>query len=107
MTPDEVEQYLRHRVAYAGGDFDRIFAPGAAAIVHCFSAGIPRLINNVCETALTVAARRKLAQVSPRDCSARCGKRLQPDPECADTRAPRRRGAGTRRRAGRARGAGE
>jgi general secretion pathway protein A len=65
MTPDEVEQYLRHRVAYAGGDFDRIFAPGAAAIVHCFSAGIPRLINNVCETALTVAARRKLAQVSP------------------------------------------
>ncbi|NNC65366.1 MAG: hypothetical protein HKN84_11320 [Gammaproteobacteria bacterium] len=65
MTPEEVEQYLRHRVAYAGGDYDRIFAPGAAAMVHCFSAGIPRMINNVCETALTVAATRKLAQVSP------------------------------------------
>ncbi len=65
MTPEEVEQYLRHRVTYAGGDYDKMFAPGAVAMMHCFSAGIPRVINNVCETALIVAATRKAAQLTP------------------------------------------
>lgn len=65
MNAEEVEQYLKHRIAYAGGDYDTIFAPGTAEMVTCFSAGIPRVINNVCETALTVAATRRLTQVSP------------------------------------------
>ncbi len=65
MTTKEVEQYLRHRVAYAGGDYDAIFAPATAEMLHCFSGGIPRVINNVCETALTVAATRKATQLSP------------------------------------------
>ncbi len=65
MTPEEVEQYLRHRLAAAGGDYDTICAPGTAAMVQCFSAGIPRVINNVCETALTVAATGTLTQLNP------------------------------------------
>ncbi len=65
MTPEEVDQYLRQRVAAAGGDYDKLFVPGTAAMVHYFSAGIPRMINNVCETALTVAATRKLTQIDP------------------------------------------
>ena len=65
LTPQEVEQYLRHLTTFAGGDYDTMFAPTAAAMVHCFSAGVPRVINNICETALIVAATRKATQVSP------------------------------------------
>lgn len=65
LTPQEVEQYLRHRIAVVGGDYDRIFAPATAAMIHCFSAGVPRVINSVCETALTVAATRRETQLSP------------------------------------------
>jgi general secretion pathway protein A len=66
MTLQEVEQYLEHRVAYAGGDYGGVIAPGTAAMVHCFSAGIPRIVNNVCETGLTVAAAYKLGQLNPK-----------------------------------------
>jgi hypothetical protein len=65
MTSEEVEQYLKYRVTVAGGDYDTIFAPGTAAMVHRFSAGIPRVIDNVCETALVVAAMRKAKQLTP------------------------------------------
>ena len=65
LSLQEVEHYLKHRLAYAGGDYDTIVAPGTAAMMHCFSGGIPRIINNVCETGLTVAAAHKLRQLSP------------------------------------------
>jgi general secretion pathway protein A len=65
MTSEEVEQYLKYRVTVAGGDYDTIFAPGTAAMVHRFSAGIVRVIDNVCETALIVAATRKAKQITP------------------------------------------
>jgi general secretion pathway protein A len=54
----ETEAYLVHEVMAAGGDYDRVFGRGAARAVHAYSGGVPRLINNVCETALQVAARR-------------------------------------------------
>ena len=65
LTPQEVEQYLRHRITAVGGDYDTMFAPATAAMIHCFSAGIPRVIDNVCETALVVAATRKATQLTP------------------------------------------
>jgi len=65
MSADEVDQYLRHRITAVGGDYDAMVAPGAAAMVHRFSAGVPRIIKNVCETALTVEATRKSPQLTP------------------------------------------
>ena len=61
---DEVEAYLRHRIEAAGGDFDAIFEPGTSLMVRRCSGGIPRVINSLCETALTVAAGSEMAQVS-------------------------------------------
>jgi type II secretory pathway predicted ATPase ExeA len=54
----ETEAYLVHEVMVAGGDYDKVFAPRAAEAVHTYSCGVPRLVNNICETALQVAARR-------------------------------------------------
>ncbi len=64
FTAEEVEAYLRHRITAAGGDFDAIFEPGAALMARRCSGGIPRVINSLCETALTVAAEGKVKQVS-------------------------------------------
>ena len=56
--------YLVHEVMTAGGNYDAVFRPGAAAAVHAYAAGVPRVINNLCETALAVAARRKAPAVT-------------------------------------------
>jgi type II secretory pathway predicted ATPase ExeA len=63
-SAEEVEAYLRHRIQAAGGDFDAIFEPGASLMVRRCSGGIPRVINSLCETALTMAAESKLTQVT-------------------------------------------
>jgi type II secretory pathway predicted ATPase ExeA len=64
FTAEECEAYLRHRINAAGGDFDAMFDAGAPLMVRRCSGGIPRVINSLCETALTVAADSKVAQVS-------------------------------------------
>lgn len=56
FSQTELAEYLRHRVTQAGGDFDRLFAPGAAAAVYRHSGGVARLANTLCEAALTGAA---------------------------------------------------
>jgi type II secretory pathway predicted ATPase ExeA len=58
FTQAELQDYLRHRVAVAEGNYDRVFALGAVAALHRYSRGIARLTNNLCETALTLAASR-------------------------------------------------
>jgi type II secretory pathway predicted ATPase ExeA len=58
FTQVELQDYLRHRVAVAEGQHDRVFALGAVAALHRYSRGIARLTNNLCETALTLAASR-------------------------------------------------
>ena len=52
----EVLGYLRHSIRAAGGDFDRMFDAGAVDMLYRCSEGIPRVINNLCESALTTAA---------------------------------------------------
>ncbi len=59
FTEEDTEAYLRQAVELAGGRFDSIFAPGAAAGVHGWSAGVARVANNLCESALPLAARRR------------------------------------------------
>jgi len=52
LSPDETRQYIAHRLHVAGGDMQTIFTPGAVKAVAWSSAGIPRLINLICEHAL-------------------------------------------------------
>jgi type II secretory pathway predicted ATPase ExeA len=56
LRRDETVFYLHEQIRRAGGDADRLFTADAQAAVHTASDGIPRLINQVCDHALTLAA---------------------------------------------------
>ncbi|GMW05406.1 MAG: AAA family ATPase [Gammaproteobacteria bacterium] len=53
LSEDDTIHYLQHRLAIAGGDVEKIFTPDAVKDVHRLTQGIPRLINTLCDTALT------------------------------------------------------
>jgi type II secretory pathway predicted ATPase ExeA len=64
LSVHETFDYVRHRLAVVGGDLDRIFAPGTARIVYNVTAGNPRLINTLCDTALIGCAVRKADKIT-------------------------------------------
>jgi type II secretory pathway predicted ATPase ExeA len=53
MDEAETAEYIRHRLKVAGGKADEIFAPETFPEIHRLTLGIPRLINTLCDTALT------------------------------------------------------
>jgi general secretion pathway protein A len=52
LSRSEMTQYIRHRLAVAGGLGRVDFTSGALRVVHRFSQGVPRLINLVCDRSL-------------------------------------------------------
>ncbi len=64
FTEGDTEGYLRRCIILAGGDFDSVFASGTVAALHACSGGIPRVLNNICESVLTEAADRGERPVS-------------------------------------------
>ncbi len=60
---NDTVQYVRHRLQIAGAKRNDIFSDSALKLVKKISDGIPRLINQVCDNALMLAARRNLDQV--------------------------------------------
>jgi general secretion pathway protein A len=52
LSRQETEDYIRHRLAVAGGAGKASFTADALTGVHRYSGGIPRLINLVCDRAL-------------------------------------------------------
>jgi general secretion pathway protein A len=52
LSPDEVADYVRHRIEVAGGAGKVTFSSAALSFVARSSGGIPRLINLVCDRAL-------------------------------------------------------
>jgi general secretion pathway protein A len=65
LAPTEVGQYIRHRWLRAGGAHPP-FSANAIADISGISRGIPRLINSVCENALTLAFAEESSLVEPR-----------------------------------------
>jgi type II secretory pathway predicted ATPase ExeA len=65
FTEAELQDYLRHQVACAGGNYDRIFAPGTVAALHRYTRGVARLVNTLCESALDIAAVQQHKQLTP------------------------------------------
>ncbi len=53
MVESETRDYIRHRLEIAGGNVDDIFEPETLPEIHRLTGGIPRLINTLCDTALT------------------------------------------------------
>ncbi len=53
---EELGGYLRHCFRQAGGDFDTVFAAGAAELLHELSGGILRVVNNLIESSMEAAA---------------------------------------------------
>ena len=64
LDESEVSSYLQHCVREAGGDYNALFENGVDNIVYRCSEGVPRVINTLCETALTTAAEDGDSQVS-------------------------------------------
>ncbi len=55
LRQDELERYLRHRLAVAGYVGDTLFNKRAVAKLHRITGGTPRLINIVAHKALMLA----------------------------------------------------
>jgi general secretion pathway protein A len=65
LARDELRDYLAHHVTRAGAELDKVFAPTAVDALHELSQGIPRVANNLCETALNLAAAGKETRLTP------------------------------------------
>lgn len=52
LTPHQTGEYIRWRLRIAGCTNENLFEPEAIKMVHRFSGGIPRIINNICDNAL-------------------------------------------------------
>ena len=55
FTPDETKAYVQQRLRIAGSDGREIFDAAALAAIHRSAAGIPRVINLLCEHCLVSA----------------------------------------------------
>ena len=63
LTLAEANDYVQHRLTVAGGSTELI-GPEAIALAHTASGGIPRLINQLCDTALVYGFADQLPSVS-------------------------------------------
>jgi hypothetical protein len=52
LTPDDVDPYIQHRLAVAGGAAAVSFDPAATRVVADLSHGLPRRINVLCDRSL-------------------------------------------------------
>lgn len=66
LRKNELERYLRHRLAVAGFAGETLFGAGAVGKLHRISGGTPRLVNIVAHKALLLAFSEGRQQVSAR-----------------------------------------
>lgn len=64
LSREETHAYIAHRIHVAGGP-EGLFTPEACDEVYDFSGGVPRLINQLCDTALVYAYADSLTEVTP------------------------------------------
>jgi len=63
LSASELTAYFKHCFRLAGNEFDTIFEPGTSDLLHSLSGGVPRMANNIVESALAGAAENKQEQV--------------------------------------------
>lgn len=59
----EMRGYLKHSFRTAGADYEQVFDPRSAELLHRLSDGIPRVANTLVESVLTAAAEKKLERI--------------------------------------------
>lgn len=64
LAVDEVAEYVAHRLKVAGATRTDIFTPETIPVLFKYTGGVPRLINTLCDTALTVAYADSLPTVT-------------------------------------------
>ena len=64
MDPNETFEYIRHRVAIAGGD-ENLFDIEAVKEIYEASKGVPRLTNTICDTALVYGYAEQAKMIGP------------------------------------------
>jgi type II secretory pathway predicted ATPase ExeA len=64
LSARELRAYLKHCFRLAGGEFDSLFAPGSVEVLHALCDGIPRMANNLVESAMTSATEHSENQVA-------------------------------------------
>ena len=66
LSQDDVAGYVAHRLASVGGTNERIaFASSAIELIHAASNGVPRLVNIICDRALSRAHEERLSIIGP------------------------------------------
>jgi type II secretory pathway predicted ATPase ExeA len=55
LGADETAEYIAHRLKVAGTTRTDLFTPETMSVIYKYTGGVPRLINTLCDTALTVA----------------------------------------------------
>src|SRR5262252_4354465 len=55
LSEHELGAYIDHRLSIVGGDARTLFPPSTLPIIYKYTGGIPRMINTLCDTALTCA----------------------------------------------------
>jgi len=63
LSPEQSASYIDFRVRKAGGS-DKIFEPEAKTLIHEYTGGVPRQINNVATACLLNAAARNTLKVN-------------------------------------------
>jgi general secretion pathway protein A len=71
LTKEETKQYIYHRLKIAGATRS-LFTVTAIGQIHMFSAGIPRVINSICDHALLIGYSRNLEIINS-DVIRECG----------------------------------
>jgi len=69
LAKAEVAKYVGHRLHKAGISGEEVFEDGAYAAIYQYTGGVPRLINTLCDTAMTFAyaeERRKIGAAAMR-----------------------------------------
>lgn len=64
LTRDDTINYIRHRLKVASNSDREYFTPEALELVYRFSKGTPRLINQICDSALLTGYIREVTEVN-------------------------------------------
>lgn len=63
LDAKETQEYIRHRCQVAGRQ-EPIFSDKAISIIHDYSKGIPREINNICDLCLVIGLGNKVTSIN-------------------------------------------
>ncbi len=64
LNERQTREYVCRRLSMAGGGQQTIFSPEALSAIYRYSAGIPRLVNTICENSLIAGYAMRRAQIT-------------------------------------------